>query len=502
MKRGNMRHTGWACVLVCSHLLLVGSLRAAEPFDEIIDLTNQLEALREQADILLDQVRGVTDPGELPPLWAQALAFEEQAVPISQQGIDVAQTVADPSELFKKRIIIFEHFHVKLIKTITIIKLTILQFEIEFAVPQGPPEPEIDQIIALFGELRTMKGDAETLVSQIEVATDPGELPGLWAQALLLEEQALVVVQEGLGIAQSVGDPTMLLKKKIIIFEHWHVKVIDVICVAKILILRLQEEFKNPVPPPDQPVIDQVVDLTTQLKGLDAQADALIDQIALVTLPSELPPLWAQALLLEEQSLPIVQQGIDAIQTVPVPSERLVKSVVIFEVRFEILIMEICICKVMVIQLEEEFEVPQAPPEPEIAEVIALAGDLENLDDQSHTLIDQIRGTSTTEELHPLWAEAIALEEMALPIMQQGIDIAQAVQGDHEPTELLKTKIIILEVWSARVVTEICIAKLIILQRREEFPIPTVSEWGMAVMVLLVLAAGTVVFRRYRVAAA
>lgn len=32
--------------------------------------------------------------------------------------------------------------------------------------------------------------------------------------------------------------------------------------------------------------------------------------------------------------------------------------------------------------------------------------------------------------------------------------------------------------------------------------IPTVSEWGLVVMTLLVLAAGTVVFRRFRVAAA
>ncbi len=465
----------WLLILLFTLSLCAGDAQADEPIEEIINLTTQLEGLKDQADVLLDQVRAVMDPTQLPPLWAQAISLEEQALPIIQQGIDTAQTVSDPSEIFQKKIIIFEHFHVKLITTINIVKLTIIQLIEEYAVPQGPPEPIIDYIINLSGQLEGLKDQAAGLVDQIREAQSLEELPPLWAQALSLEEQVIPIVQKGIDSAQTVSEPTELLQKKIIIFEHWHIKVIQVIAVAKLLILQFYQEFSDPVPPPDSLVIDQVISLTSQLENLEGQANALIDQIRLVTDPAELPPLWAQALSLEEQSLPIIQEGIDAAQTVGSPSELLVKKVIIFEVWVDITVTQICISKLLIIQLTEEFAVPQGPPESVIGDIIALSDQLEDLDQQADTLIDQIRAAQSPEELPPLWAHALSLEEQVILIVQEGIDTGQTVT---EPTQLLMKKIIIFEQWFVRVVTEICIAKLIILQLQEETDVENSTDAG------------------------
>ncbi len=477
MKKGKIFRMGWLWILLFTFSLCAGNVQADEPIDEIINLTNQLESLKDQADVLLDQVRGVTDPSELPPLWTQAMSLEEQALPIIQQGIDLAQTVSDPSDIFQKKIIIFEYFHVKLIVIVDIVKLTIIQLIEEFAVPQGPPEPIIDYIIASSDQLQGFKDQAAGLIDQIRMVGSPEELPPLWAEALSLEEQVIPIVQEVIDSAQTVSEPTELLQKKIIIFEHWHIKVIQVIAVAKLLVLQFYEEFSNPVRPPDSLVIDQVVALTTQLENLEGQANYLIDQIGLVTDPGELPPLWAQALSLEEQSLPILQEGIDAVQTVDNPSELLVKKVIIFGVWIDITVTQICISELLILQLLEEFGVPQGPPEPLIGEIIALSDQLEDLDHQADNLMDQIRAAQSLEELPPLFAQGLYLQEQALPIFQQGIDLAQTVS---EPTQLLIKKIIILEQWFFKLVAEICVCELIIIQLREEMqPTPPGNNFGL-----------------------
>jgi hypothetical protein len=499
MKERKAFRAGWLCILMAS-LFFLASGTQAQDMDDII---SELEGIKATADSLLNDVEPITNPALLPPLWDQALLLEEQALTVIQDGIDIAQSQPDPPELLKKKIIIFEKLHVKVITTITIIKITIIRIQEKYEGDPGIPEvPLIDYIKGLSNQLRDYKDSANALIAQVEAVTDSTQLPALWEDALALEEQILPIVQEGIDSAQTVPLPSHILEKKIIIFEKWHIKVIQVVVIAKLTIIQLQEELRLPTLPPEEvDIINELKDLADSLQNMESAADDLMDVIDTVTNPVDLQPLWDIALSLEEQSLPYITRGIDTAQTIFAPCEILRKKLIILEVWINVVVVDITINKLIIIQVREELEVPPGLPEPEIDAIAALTDSLKALDRDVESLIDHVRKTEFDDHLDYRWAEALEYEEEALQALQDGIDLAQ---GIVDPSELLQKEIIILEAWTVRVITEICIVKVLIIEGKEKgYPVstevPTLTEWGFIIFTVLLLGwMAWVIMRRRR----
>jgi hypothetical protein len=103
-----------------------------------------------------------------------------------------------------------------------------------------------DQVIGASDRLERYEADARSLIDRIRSTKEARELPELWAEALALEAEALDVAREGIEVARRARDPHEILKKWIIILEQFLVKVVLEIGVAKVIILRLQEERQQP----------------------------------------------------------------------------------------------------------------------------------------------------------------------------------------------------------------------------------------------------------------
>ena len=485
MKKGKIIRAGWFLVLVCGLLLIAGNLRA-DAESRIKELTDELEALKDAADDLLANVEATTDPAALMGYWGDALVLEEDALGYIQEGIDSCRAWdwggEEPdyysNELFVKTVIIFEHFHVKVVVTIDIIKMTIIRIRELIEMDPGFPEPVIPDIQMLMDELRDHLITADNLLAQVEAISDPGDIPALWDTLLDVEEDVANNAQDAIDYAQLYPEPSEYLMKILVIHEGFHVKVIGTITIAKLTIIQIIEEYWNPENPPwnppwDQPVIDQVLAYTDQLKTLDVDAAALVD--AVYAPPDDsfmLDMYWQEALALEEQALPILQDGIDAVllsEYENFPTDLLIKKVIIFERWFLRFVINIRISKTLIIYWWEYYDYyPRIPDPGPIDFVDANTDQIRALDQQADDLIDEIRST-TLEHRHKmryLFKSALGLEEIAISNMQDVIDTGQ---GIFESPELLRKGIIIFEKWSIRFVLEISICKCIIVRMREVF---------------------------------
>ena len=507
MKQVKILRIGWVGILVCGVAVFTGSAQAVDPADiEALEASiDNLRGLKADADALLAAVKDAPcDQGVVDGHLAAALGIEASAHAEAGVGIGIGQTSADRDEVFIKYIILVEHWHVKIVTTITIIKALIIEIYEECPFPPGlEPDPAVvDQLLVHAGNLRALRTDALALLDATEASSEE-ELLDRFDEALGLEQQAMDTAAAAIDYVQSQADSLYLIKW-LVIYEHWHIKIIHFVGIIKVTIIQLYEEFAFPVPPPDQSIIAAALAGSANLRALEAQADALVDLVNAAgdagncDDPGGLLDQLDAGLGYEELGITELKNVLDLAMADPLlePSELLQKKIIIIEAWFNVVVIDICIVKWLIIWWEEYIPCPPVPPEPEIDTLKDLRSDLEGDDGAAEALLATVENTYDPFQTPPLWHEALQQEYDSLDRLQAGIDIVQALPGP--PSERLKKAIGILEIWQVRVVLEICIIKVSIIRIWEHPPIPAVTTWGLLVMVLLGMVAGTIMYRKWQ----
>ena len=516
MKQVKILRVGWMGILVCGLVVFTSSAQAVDPQDieNLEESIDALKGLKADADDLIAEVETVRlnsghanecDQVYLDSRLSAALAIELDAHAEAGVGIDIGQTASDRDEVFMKYVILVEHWHVKVVTTITIIKALIIEIYEEcpdFDFGDPPAAEVVTALQAHADSFKSLRTTALSLLTTTEGSSEEGLLDR-FDEALALEEQATTTAIAAREYVQS-QPPSLYLIKWLVIYEHWHIKIIHFVGIIKVTIIQLYEEFAFPAPQPDQQYIENVRTQIGFLKGLEEDAYGLIDLVDTAGGAGNCPGLLAQldaGLDLEETAIgdlrTALTEGLEALSMIErAPSEILQKKIVIVEAWFNLVVIDISIVKWLVIWWEEYIPCPPQAPELEIDDLKSLRDELEVFDGTAEDTLATIEGTYNPFDTPEKWGDVLQLEYDALDRLQAGIDIVQNLPGS--PSERLKKAIGILEIWQVRVVLEICIIKVTIIRIWEWPRIPAVTTWGLVVMVLLGLVAGTIMYRKWQ----
>lgn len=521
MKHLKMFRKGWVGILVCGLAVFTNSVQADEPCvdpTEYADLQVLIEGgqtsggleyrglkdLKDDVDALRANVEAAgCNQSALEGHFATSLSLEAQAHAHMQAAIDIAVASTKRTEVFVKQFTLVVQWHMKVVASITIVNSLIIEIWEECELADGGAGWETLQThAAVFNAYR------EVALARVNDLTPgdpdyPGnedELDVLFGESLA--EQQVVLDQAVVANTYAQGQaPSLYIMKWVVIVGHWHLKLVHFHAIIGVAVIDIYERFVLVGFPPDQDVIAVVDDHISALKTMEATADGYADAVFAGPPCPTLQTNFDGALALEYNGTPAghaiaeLRGALTEADTILRPSMFLQKRVVIVEMWFQLVVVDVSITKWLVIFWEEYLDCPQpAELEPEIAELLTRRANLQQDDEEADVLVEQAEG-STPYNSDPIWHSGLQKELESLDELQAGV---QTVQDTSWPrSELLKKAIGIVEIWHVRVVIEISIVKVVIIRVRE-WGIPAVTTWGLAVMMLLCLTAGTIIIHRRR----